>query len=235
MRALNFLFEIARLRTHSAIPTSEVASLLHHYPEWSESLTSGLTPIEMGTPWMVYGSRDFLRDYLRPGDRVFEYSTGGSTVFLAGLGLRGFSVEHDAAWANLVRQAITRFSQEADWEIRVVPPNPTSADPEKRFRSQSPRYREASFVDYVQALSEFPRDYFTLIIVDGRARVACIDMASNYVTPGGYILVDNSDRDEYRGAVDRLQQCGWQTKEFHGPVPTGAAFSCTTLLRRPAS
>jgi hypothetical protein len=233
MRALNYTYELVRCRKVLRLPVRDVGPILSRYRDWSGSVKSGLSPIELGLPWMVYQSLDFLKDFCRPGDRVFEYSSGGSTIFFAGLGLRGVSIEHDADWAKRVESELERSLPDADWQILVVPPNPASSDVERRFRSSSDFYRDFSFVDYVTALAAYPKNHFALIAVDGRARNACIEMACNHVAPGGVLLIDNSDRQEYWAQIDRLKENGWQSREFTGPLPASAAFCRTTILRRP--
>ncbi len=233
VRVLNYVYELVLCRRRLDVPFGELLPIIGRYGQWSKSIRPQLTPVELGLPWMVYDSVIFLEAYLRPGDLVFEYGSGGSTVFFTRLGARGVSIEHDAVWADRVRSEIERSSPGADWEIRTISPNTASADPLAHYRSSNPRYLNSSFVDYVSALSAFPANHFALVAVDGRARNACIVEAAQHVALDGYMLVDNSDRLEYREAIDRLEANGWVSKEFNGPLPAGARFSRTTLLRRP--
>lgn len=232
-RLINYAYELVRSRKELGVEFRQFGPIVNNYGEWSRSVKSGLTPVELGVPWIVYSSLDFLRGFLRPDDIVFEYGAGGSTIFFARLGLRGVSIEHDTAWAKLVEMELARSSPNVDWEVRIIPPNSATLDVQRKFRSNNPVYRGQSFVDYVTAIESFPTAHFSVVAVDGRARSACIEIAANHVTPGGILLVDNSDRQAYWPEIDRLKNHGWQSREFNGPVPTGAGFSRTTILHRP--
>ncbi|WP_396932398.1 hypothetical protein [Mycolicibacterium sp.] len=232
-RLSSFTYELVRSCRGLGVGLWEFGPIINNYGEWAQSIKTGLTPIELGVPWIVYSSRDFLRDFLRPDDIVFEYGAGGSTIFFAGLGLHGISIEHDASWAKVVESELARSCPNAIWEVKVIPPNSTKADAQRKFRSNNPAYRDHSFVDYVRAIESFPKGHFSVVAIDGRARNACIEIAADYVAPGGILLVDNSDRQAYWPEINKLKAHGWQSRNFNGPLPAVAAFSRTTILRRP--
>ena len=39
------------------------------------------SPLEIQLPWISYGAIDFLDGYLKPDMTVYEYGSGGSTLF----------------------------------------------------------------------------------------------------------------------------------------------------------
>ena len=233
LRLANYAFELARCHKRLGVPYGRYGKLIQRYGEWSESVKSGRNPIELGIPWMVYDSLDHLKNCLRVGDLVFEYGSGGSTIFFARLGTRGVSIEHHEGWAKFVNSELASSVPDADWDVRFIPPNPASSDPDKRFLSSSPSYNDASFVDYVKSIESFPTDHFALVAVDGRARNSCARSASAHVAIGGLLLIDNTDREEYRAEIDHLVNQGWEAIEFNGPLPSTPAFGRTTVLRRP--
>lgn len=56
---------------------------LSHFKKWYKLRNSGQGTLEFQIPWMVFGCIDFLDDWLKPDMRVFEYGSGGSTLFFA--------------------------------------------------------------------------------------------------------------------------------------------------------
>lgn len=97
--------------------------------------------------------------------------------------------------------------------------------------SQWPEFQGYSFARYVKTIDQFPDDYFDLIFVDGRCRNACALHAQGKVKPGGYLIVDDTNRPEYRYAFDLLKE--WKRYSFYGPKPYIAAFFQTTFWKRP--
>src|SRR3972149_5458066 len=70
-------------------------------PRWLSRIP-GRTPITDRRPWMTYPAVNWLQRRVRPGMRVFEWGMGGSTMFFLNTGAHVTSVEHDAAWHDVV-------------------------------------------------------------------------------------------------------------------------------------
>ena len=68
--------------------------------------------------------------------------------------------------------------------------------------------------------------------VDGRNRARCIEHARSKVPVGGYLVLDNSEREEYQDAMRLLD--GWQRWDYvKTPGQAGQAGWRTTIWRRP--
>jgi hypothetical protein len=63
-------------------------------------------PLELGLPWLSFGAIRFLEKFLRPNMQIFEYGSGGSTVFFASRCQSIVSVEDNAEWAKRVRDRL---------------------------------------------------------------------------------------------------------------------------------
>jgi hypothetical protein len=148
-------------------------------------------------PWWTFAAADRVEDFLarRPGSRVFEWGSGASTVWLGRRCGTVFSVEHDAAWADRMRSSLPGNAR-----VQLVPPAPGGAVP-----SAKPGFAGLDFADYVAAIDDVagPLD---LIVIDGRAREACLDRAVERLASGGLIVLDNVDRARYREAIARFGQ-----------------------------
>ena len=91
---------------------------------------------------------------------------------------------------------------------------------------------DASFVDYARLIDDYADESFDLVAVDGRARCACVWHARAKVKPGGYLMLDNSDRPFYDPARQYLSD--WEKRDLFGPGPYVDRFWGTTFWRRPA-
>ena len=56
-------------------------------------------------PYITYPALRQLRNIIRPDFRVFEYGSGGSSLWWAGLVAEVISVKHDPGWAMRVAEA----------------------------------------------------------------------------------------------------------------------------------
>ena len=72
------------------------------------------------------------------------------------------------------------------------------------------------FTEYVRSI-ESVGGPFDLIVVDGRARLACLDHARNHLAPGGRIVFDDIGRERYRPA---LRTTGLQAQVCVGAKPS---------------
>jgi predicted O-methyltransferase YrrM len=127
-----------------------------------------------------------------------------------------YSVEHDAGFASLLRPLL------ADPNILIQ--REAGVNPSPRIRSRKEPDRD--FFDYVHAIDAVPGD-FDLVVVDGRARIACVQMALGRLKPCGLILLDDSWRREYREGLARLPL---QIHHLPGAAPCLPYPSVTALL-----
>jgi hypothetical protein len=188
----------------------------HRLRHWTVSLTrahDSLGLAELDVPWWTYGAVDAVEAWLaarwRPV-RVFEYGSGASTLWLARRVDQVHSVEHDAAFAAVLVPALAPFPAVA---LRVVPPvaSTTPAVPSAKEGQQG-----LDFAAYVAAIDDVPGE-FDLVVIDGRARAACLRRAVPRLAPGGVIVFDNSRRRRYRPAID---SCGLVETRYRGLTPT---------------
>lgn len=150
-------------------------------------------------PWWTLSAVDAVDAFLaaRPDARAFEYGSGASTVWLSKRCAHVVSVEHDAGWAELVEAKAAGVD---NIEIMAIVPE-VAAVGDEAFRSGRAGYEDKSFRAYVQAI-EAAGGPFDLILVDGRARNACLWAAERHLAPGGIIIFDNAGRKRYRPAIE---------------------------------
>jgi len=171
-----------------------------------KSFRPSYSPLAAEVPWMTYKAARWLDRHLRKDMSVFEYGSGGSTVFFANRVHRLVSVEHDAAWHTQVSEVLEkRGVTSCEYLLREPQPAPPDRPSEHRWDLYTSTDRDfAGFVfdGYVKTIDAFPDGSFDLVVVDGRARSSCVHHGLPKVRPGGMLLLDDSDRPDYADAVD---------------------------------
>jgi hypothetical protein len=190
--------------------------------------------MDSALPWMTYDATDFITKRLVPKSAVFEYGSGSSTAYWVRLGMRVTSVEHDPSWYEQVGQ---RIGSTENLELRLVPPEPSPnpsaldpADPES-FASADPPFVNHSFRTYVSSVDRWDDGSLDMVVVDGRARTACVRRSAPKVRLGGLLVLDNADRSYYTDRNgDVLTRFDRHT--FRGLVPSLPEFSQTDVYIR---
>jgi hypothetical protein len=205
-----------------------------YYLAWKHSLERGANPLSDGVPWITFEARDFLDAILTPNALVFEYGSGGSTLFYSARAQKVISVENDAEWSGRVRDTLTNRGVR-NCDFRFVPSSKThngDGDPmdPQSYASSAEEYSGHSFRQYVVTVDDFPDQFFDFVAIDGRARPSCIQHARAKVKIGGYLMLDNSERPSYQPSVQLLSR--WERRQFYGPGPYNAYFWETTFWRR---
>ena len=206
---------------------------------WFASQAVTRTPLGDEAPWIPFVARRWLARQLRPGLRVFEWGSGGSTMFLARRVAQLVSVEHDAEWYELVRGRLAALGTNGAREgaprsapsYRLILPRPLLAGEITAYGSGQPGQTHLDFEAYVRAIEEFPDAFFDLILIDGRARLACLGAALGKVRVGGHILLDNSNYPRYEGKLGC--PANFERRDFPGVSPyRGAVWTQSTVFHR---
>ena len=202
------------------------------YFPWRSSLKAGRSPVADRVPWVVFGAKEYISRSIKQGSKVFEYGMGGSTLFFLDSGCTVISVEHNSEWGDKLSSTIGKNS---NWTGIVVPPSKTLADTSSiRYSSKFPGYENFDFREYVEVIQNYNDKSLDLVMVDGRARSAAIQLAASKVIPGGLIVLDNAERPRYAEAINFLFTQGWKLTRCFGPGPYVAhEFWDTLLLEKP--
>ncbi|MFC8732589.1 class I SAM-dependent methyltransferase [Luteimicrobium sp. NPDC057192] len=169
------------------------------------------TPLDVGLPWLAFVVIDRLDEIVGPESSVFEFGGGGSTVWFAERARQVTSIEHDPEWAALLEE---RFAATPNVDVRHV------------------AAAGGSYDEYVASVESFPDDSLDVVLVDGRSRVRCALAAMPKVRPGGFLVLDDSQRKYYGPAHEALAP--WPHETLQGMAPYKFDFGVTTFWRRPA-
>ncbi len=159
------------------------------------------SPLSNAVPWMPFLVIQHLNHVLKPTDRVLEFGSGGSTLFLARRVSTVVTIEHDPQWGALVQAALKRHNL-TQVDFRVVPPE---AGHNPAATSAVAAYQGMNFTRYLQQIQDFADESFDVVIIDGRVRNQCVEAALPKLKPGGLLVLDNADRAKYAPSLQRLQ------------------------------
>jgi hypothetical protein len=185
-------------------------------PRYVRNLT--IPPIKSGLPWLTFTAIDFLDSWVKPEHKVFEYGSGGSTVFFAKRAESVKAVEHNASWGRRVIAAglgagLTNISL-------IVKP-----------AGREPPLAGSAYCD---ALSQS----CDIIVIDGwglgkwndsdrravLSRAACLARAELFIRRGGIIVLDDAHR------LPPLPHRARSRRSFKGLGPWRVGASTTDIL-----
>lgn len=206
------------------------------YSDWILSLRNkmnGQNTFVDRRPWLTYRAAKWLDSYLKPGMRVFEYGSGGSTVFFARRVKQVFSVEHNLQWYQLVAETLKELKMSNVTYVLKEPEHVERegdySDPHFYASGIQNKFDQMSFVEYVKVIDNYPDRYFDLVLIDGRARPSCIMHALNKIKKMGIIVVDDSNRERYR-AAQRQYLSDYTCMRFSGVVPYSTHATETAIF-----
>ena len=234
-KILTFRAQMKRGRAefrHSFVRSNTLAAFV----KWSSSLNEKRNSVVDAQPWICFEAKTYLDKVLTKEFVVFEYGSGGSTLYFAGKCKKVISVEHEPEWYKILKP---KFDKEIkNVEYHCILPEKTDNFEHKSisnpmdFVSDDSHYAGMNFEKYVKQINGCEDSSLDLVVVDGRARTSCIYAASKKIKMGGYLLCDNSERTYYFAEnTETLQKFEKVFEEF-GPVPYSESFSQTTIFKR---
>ncbi len=211
--------------------------LLKYYKPWTESVNEKNNK-NSELPWMTFGAINFLKEQAAENMQVFEYGSGSSTLFWANRVKYVYSIEHDLDWSKKVKLDLdNRKINNVD--LKYIKPEKRTESIQKdvadpyQYSTDDQQWKDYSFEKYVRTIESFPDATFDFVVVDGRARPSCIAASLAKIKIGGYLVVDNSERDYYfTKTLPLLPGDTWRRKDFCGPVPGLRHFHQTSFFKR---
>jgi hypothetical protein len=214
-------------------------NLIKYFIDWQSAKAPHRSALTDEWPWITFRSRAFLAKIINRRSCIFEYGSGGSSLYFAKRVGQITSVEHDPLWFAKLKHVIEEKGI-VNWQGYLVEPEPLPnhqlLDPSDpyAYASADDRFANLSFKHYVTTIDDFPTSSLDFISVDGRARPSCILHAMPRLKKGGYLMLDNSDRDYY---MSHFLKNGFystfkKTFDNYGPGPYNSIFWRTTIWQK---
>lgn len=179
---------------------------------WKRSFIEGLSQDENGNflPWMTYPAIEFLQEMVKPGAEIFEFGCGASTLFFAKKGAKVTSLETNAKWLETISQMLAARSLRA--EITLM----TDGLENNLYEN-------------------FPKNSgqkFDFIIIDSLKRFECAKNSLSALKPGSTIILDDSERPNYKKIFDFFASQNFTEKNFIGIEPGRLRIKKTTIFKK---
>ena len=210
---------------------------LKYFGAWWKSLAPSSNSLMDASPWISFTAIRILDKYLTKKMRVFEYGSGGSTLFFAKRTEIVVSIEHHKLWFEKVSSYLKEMNLK-NIDYKLFEPE---TDSEFVTKSKSdPRDYISGDVDsigknyekYVKSIDQFPDAYFDVVSVDGRARPSCCVHALPKIKVGGYLVYDNVETTYYEDSIALLKPNEWSVVRYYGLFPYITHFSMTLLAKK---
>ncbi|MBW4487538.1 MAG: hypothetical protein KME12_07090 [Trichocoleus desertorum ATA4-8-CV12] len=234
----SYIYIQESIKLKASNPEHSYSQDLRYFPRWEHSLQALANPLEDEQPWITFPAINFLEKILMKHMSVFEYGSGGSTVFFSKRAEEVVSVEHDKSWYLKVSNYL-KVKDYTNCQLHLIEPESNlastiknSADPGS-YISSSDIFCEKSFRGYASSIEKYQDNYFDVVLIDGRSRPSCFHHAFSKVKQNGFILLDNAERSHYSYIHEYLYDKGWRKYDFSGPGPYNHYFWKTCAWRKP--
>jgi len=128
-------------------------------------------------PWLTRQAVEILDGRLQPSDVGLEWGAGRSTLWFAQRVEHLTSIEHNDRWYKRIKKALY------DKDIQNVKLLFVALDAKGEGHSE-----------YVRVAAELPKASLDFVLVDGRLRDKCSEVALQLLKPGGMLIIDDAAR-----------------------------------------
>ncbi|MHC4113053.1 MAG: O-methyltransferase, partial [Planctomycetota bacterium] len=128
-------------------------------------------------PWLTRQAVEILDDRLQPTDVGLEWGSGRSTLWFARRVSHLTSIEHNDHWYKRIKKMLS------DKGIDNV---------ELLFAALEAKNKDQP--EYVRVAAELPKASLDFVLVDGRLRDQCTEVALQLIKPGGMLIIDDAAR-----------------------------------------
>ena len=166
-----------------------------------------MTCLDDAIPWLAWEAIKYLDKTPLEGKRVLEWGCGGSTRYFARRGAYVLSIEHSGPWAakvsEVLRQDSVHLSQtDGRALVALVRPDAYAASSCKSHIAKGKTF--SAYVEFAVNCALFGR-WPNVILIDGRARPACLRWVMNYVVPGNIVVMDDTARGFYHRVMTEFR------------------------------
>ncbi len=151
-------------------------------------------------PWMTYSFIDFIKERLYKELIIFEFGSGNSTIFFAKRVKSVIAAEHNAKWYEEVKDKVPNNA-----EVKLV-----------------------TLTNYENSI-DITKQY-DIIIIDGERRNECIKNSIKALNKSGIIILDDSEREDYKSGIKYLLDQGYKVINFWGVAPGTFFNKCTSIF-----
>ena len=170
-------------------------------------------------PWITFEAFKWLEKYLKSDMIVFEYGSGGSTLFFQKYVKKIISIEHNRIWYKKMLELLKKKNLFFNSYFLIEPEKLLKRNNKKKdnYQSTHKTYSNMTFKKYVNSIDKYPQKYFDVIFIDGRARISCFKKSITKIRQEGIIILDNSQRKRYQESLSLFNK--YKRIDFYGFGP----------------
>jgi len=131
-------------------------------------------------PWLPRQAVEILEDRLKPTDVGLEWGSGRSTIWLAQRVAHLTSIEHNGRWYKRIKKML---SDKGIDNVDLI-----YAHLEAKDGAKPP------YVSIAAESAEGPKAGLDFVLIDGRLRDRCTELAMDLIKPGGMLIIDDAAR-----------------------------------------
>jgi len=163
--------------------------------------------------WTNHLTRERLKFLLNPKMQVLEFGSGQSTHFFLSRGALLDSIEDDLDWYKTMKEELGDLEElSIQWIASEF--EKEEVDPAYSCQHGLPS-KGRSWKSYAMGAEAFPDAYFDLILIAGRARMACMKHSIPKLKKGGILVIDHADRIDYQEDLNTFLR-NWRFESFQG-------------------
>jgi len=209
-----------------------IGTAFKYFPVWWRHQQKKNEPLKNDRPWIVFAAKDYLDKIIKKNDVVYEYGSGASSLYFSRRVAEIYSVENDPSWYHHLSLIINDLKI-TNICCRLVDADVAGSTDKDKYISRFPFTKGKYFESYAKSIDNHPDGFFDIVLIDGRARAACVSHAASKVKQGGYLILDNSERTYYFNNNDFiLNDKEWKATHFTGPTPYSFQFSRTSFFQK---
>jgi predicted O-methyltransferase YrrM len=130
-----------------------------------------------GVPWLTRQAVEILDDRLKPTDVGLEWGSGRSTLWFAQRVAHLTSIEHNDHWYNRIKKLLS------DKGIKNV----------DLFFAPL-KAKNGAQLQYFRIAAKLSKASLDFILIDGRLRDQCTELALKLIKPAGCLIIDDAAR-----------------------------------------
>lgn len=136
-------------------------------------------------PWIAQGAIRFCEKHLTQEHIGLEWGSGRSTAWFGSRLKSLVSIEYHQVWHSTVMNQLHKKGIN-NVDCRYIPLGHKPEEPTYPYYEKTPQY--------VSVVEEFQDKSIDFVVIDGHYRQACILVSLGKIKPGGFLLVDNTNR-----------------------------------------
>ncbi len=214
---------------------------------WKKSFLDGFSQDENGNPvpWMTYEAIDFLKKNINKNHDIFEFGSGASTLFFSRMAGSITSLESNKRWfeiiadksANMWSSLQKQPSPEGKYKAQLSDEN--NKEDIKNISIHNHHncaninlylMNDALTNDDYQNFPNILNKKFDFIIVDSLKRFECVRNCLTALKPSGCLILDDSERKNYKKIFDFLSEKNFKAQDFFGIAPAQLRIKNTTFF-----